>query len=249
MDDAQLDRVAALAGDLPGNDIARLAHAATGGIPALNELRGNSANDRLRTACQTLIETIHHGADPLTLAGALLGSGATARRLRREASVDVVWTGPTSEITTSRVTSAVIAELLDEACSEILLIGYAVHNDPAIADALDRAAQRQVAITLLLERTADNPGYHQHSQPFPTLRARRLAWPAANRPTAGAALHAKVLDIDRHTALVISANITRWALDSNLECGILIRGGDHPRQIHDHIDSLAALGILVPVAR
>jgi len=223
MDDAQLDRVAALAGDLPGNDIARLAHAATGGIPALNELRGNSANDRLRTACQTLIETIHHGADPLTLAGALLGSGATARRLRHEASVDVVWTGPTSEITTSRVTSAVIAELLDEAC--------------------------QVAITLLLERTADNPGYHQHSQPFPTLRARRLAWPAANRPTAGAALHAKVLDIDRHTALVISANITRWALDSNLECGILIRGGDHPRQIHDHIDSLAALGILVPVAR
>ncbi len=172
-------------------------------------------------------------ASPLIVAGALRGAAAADRR-HRGSSVDVVWTGPNSEITTSRVTAAVISEMLDAAISEVLVIGYAVHDDPLVSDASARAAQRNVGITLLLEREIDNPSYHQHGESFPGLRARRLAWPATHRPASGAALHAKVLDIDRHTALVMSANITRRALDRNLECGILIRVGDHPRQIHDH---------------
>jgi cardiolipin synthase len=82
----------------------------------------------------------------------------------------------------------------------------------------------------------------------PSVKMRTtVAWPATHRPASGPALHAKVLDIDRHIALVMSANITRWALDRNLECGIPIRGGDQPRQIHDHIDNLSALGTLIPV--
>ena len=246
MNDTQLDLIAALAEGLPDNDIIRLARAAAEGPDRLDGLRGNLASDRLRTACQALISLIRAGASPLIVAGALRGAAAADRR-SRGSSVDVVWTGPTSEITTSRVTAAVISELLNAAISEVLLIGYAIHDDPLVSDALARAAQRQVAITLLLEREIDNPSYHQHSEPFPGLRARRLAWPAAHRPISGAALHAKVLDIDRRTALVMSANITRWAFDRNLECGILIRGGDQPRQIHDHIDSLRALGVLTPL--
>jgi cardiolipin synthase A/B len=248
MDDRQLQLLAALADDLPESDVNRLATAAAGGLHTLDVLRSDSASDRLRSACQCVTATIDAGANPLTVSGALLGAGAAARRQRTTTSVDVVWTGPTSDVTTGRLTAAVISEILHDAAHEILLIGYAVHNDAMVADGLAEAAQRNVAITLLLERSLDNPNYHASAYAFPGLRARRLAWPAAHRPANGAALHAKVLVVDRRIALVTTANITHWALERNLECGFLVHGGRQPKSIHDHIDSLTAAGVLVPVS-
>lgn len=247
MNESHLRTVVALAQGLPAVDVHRLAKAAADGLIGLDQLRANSASDRLRSACQTLTTAITSGANPLTIAGAMQGAGAASRRHRDEASVDVVWTGPTSNVTTGRLTAAVLADLLQAATREILLIGYAVHNDPMVAAGLTAASQRGVAITLLLERTSDNPNYHDPGHAFPGLRAQRLAWPAAQRPANGAALHAKVLVVDRSIALVNSANITQWALQRNLECGILVRGGHQPKQIHDHIDSLTAAGILTTV--
>jgi cardiolipin synthase len=245
MDEAQLQTLAALAQELPQSDVSRLSDAAAGGVPALEALRSNSASDRLRSACQTLTSAIVGGANPAVLSGALLGASAASRRLRSTFSVDVVWTGPTSDVTTGRLTAAVISEILDKAVSEILLIGYAVHNDAMVAEGLAQAAHRNVAITLLLERSLDNPNYHEGAEAFPGLHARRLAWPAAQRAANGAALHAKILVVDRRIALVTTANITRWALERNLECGLLVRGGHQPKSIHDHIESLVAMGVLV----
>ena len=101
-----------------------------------------------------LISLIGAGASPLIVAGALRGAAAADRR-HRGSSVDVVWTGRNSEITTSRVTAAAISEMLDAAIIEVLVIGYAVHDDPLVSDALARATQHNVGITLLLEREID----------------------------------------------------------------------------------------------
>jgi cardiolipin synthase len=60
----------------------------------------------------------------------------------------------------------------------------------------------------------------------------------------GAALHAKVIVVDDQVALVGSANLTSRAMESNLECGILIRSGPQPRAIRDHITGLYAAGLL-----
>jgi phosphatidylserine/phosphatidylglycerophosphate/cardiolipin synthase-like enzyme len=105
------------------------------------------------------------------------------------------------------------------------------------------SAGRGVSITLLAERHADNPGYSRAAKPFPGLDAIRLQWPAAERPQ-GAALHAKVIVVDDRIALVGSANLTSRAMEANLECGILIRGGPQPRAIRDHISGLFAAGRL-----
>lgn len=80
---------------------------------------------------------------------------------------------------------------------------------------------------MLTERNADNPGYAPAGTPFPGLDAVRLHWPAPQRPP-GAALHAKIVVVDDRVALVGSANLTSRAMEANLECGILIRGGPHP---------------------
>ncbi|WP_425454039.1 phospholipase D-like domain-containing protein [Nocardioides immobilis] len=45
-------------------------------------------------------------------------------------------------------------------------------------------------------------------------------------------MHAKVLVVDRRTALVGSANLTGHALERNLECGLLVRGGRS--KVHHH---------------
>ena len=51
--------------------------------------------------------------------------------------------------------------------------------------------------------------------------------------------------VDDQVALVGSANLTSRAMESNLECGILIRGGPQPRAIRDHITGLQAAGVLL----
>ena len=109
---------------------------------------------------------------------------------------------------------------------------------------LSAAAARGVAVTLLAERHEDNPSYTALGTPFPGLNALRLHWPAASRPP-GAALHAKIIVVDDQVALVGSANLTSRAMESNLECGILIRGGPQPRAIRDHITGLYAAGLLL----
>ena len=57
-------------------------------------------------------------------------------------------------------------------------------------------------------------------------------------------MHAKVIVVDDRVALVGSANLTSRAMETNLECGILIRGGPQPRAIREHVTELRARGKL-----
>jgi phosphatidylserine/phosphatidylglycerophosphate/cardiolipin synthase-like enzyme len=176
------------------------------------------------------------GADPY-LAGLLDGAASAVELSAQRQSVDVVWTGPESGVTTSRLTAATVTGLIGSARRELLLVSYAARTEPAIGAALDNAAARGVDITLVTESTADNPAFHAQGIPFPGLSARRLRWPRSRRP-AGAALHAKIIVVDDSIALVTSANLTGRAMETNLECGILIRGGPQPRAIREHITGL-----------
>lgn len=232
-----------LAARLPLADLHALIHAATRGADSLRDLRARSGSFAMRRACTDALASIDSGSGEF-FAGALAGAAAALHDPAPGPDLDVVWTGPHSAITTSRLTFAVVSSLLAEAEQEIILVSFATYPEQTITDALAAAHDRGVNITLLLERTADNPKYSGHAVPFPHLDAQRLSWPAAQREP-GAALHAKVLVIDSATALVGSANITQHAMEVNLECGILIRGGPHPAAIRSHIYSLWEQGILL----
>jgi phosphatidylserine/phosphatidylglycerophosphate/cardiolipin synthase-like enzyme len=235
---------ARLAATLPTADIEALAQAAAQGPAALARLSSRLPTALARDACTEVAS--HLGTvSPALITGALIGAARAIAAERARQTIDIVWTGPASSVTTSRLTSAVVVELIDSAAEEILLVSFATRTEPSIAVALDRAVQRQVAITLLLERPDDNPHYTGTADPFPALRARRLTWPATSRPP-GAAIHAKAIVIDRRTALIGSANLTGRALDHNLECGVLLRGGAEPAQICDHLLNLTVAGTLRP---
>jgi phosphatidylserine/phosphatidylglycerophosphate/cardiolipin synthase-like enzyme len=197
----------------------------------------------VRDACDQLRNRLSY-AEPAYLEGVLMGAIRAVERARRHQSVSVVWTGPESGVSSSRLTAATVIELINSAQSEILLVSYATHTEPSINAALAAAIARGVLVTLLAERYQDNPSYTASGMPFPGLGALRLHWPASARQP-GASLHAKVIVVDDKVALVGSANLTNRAMESNLECGILIRGGPQPRAIRDHITGLYAAELLI----
>jgi phosphatidylserine/phosphatidylglycerophosphate/cardiolipin synthase-like enzyme len=227
---------------LPTNDVRRLAEAAAAGQPGVRQLRAAAGSVILRDACDQLGKRLAD-TEPAYLSGLLTGIARAVERARQHQTVSVVWTGPESGVSSSRLTAAAVIDLINAARSEILLVSYATQTEPTLKAALSAATARQVAVTLLIERYADNPTYTAASTPFSGLNALRLYWPAASRPP-GAALHAKIIVVDDQVALVGSANLTSRAMETNLECGILIRGGPQPRAIRSHITALHAAGLL-----
>jgi cardiolipin synthase len=226
---------------LPAADIARLADAAASGVGRLATLRSQAASPVLREACDRLIALSGVSGD--YLAGLLFGASAAVEQAGADQQVDIVWTGPDSGIQTGRLTAPTVTELIDSAAAELILVTFASQDEPRLADAVGAAVGRGVDITVLFERNDDNPSYTQRGDVFSDLPVRRWVWPKDRRPT-GAALHAKIVVVDRRTALLGSANLTGRALTANLECGVLLRGGPYPAAIHDHLWSLRYRGVL-----
>lgn len=224
---------------LPAPDVERLAGAVGAGAEAVRRLRAESGGP-LASACRRALDV---GVSPL-LAGALLGASAVRQHDQRR--VDLVWSGPESTVDTGRLTAAVLVDLLDAARQHVLLAGFAVHAEPRVREALHQAAARNVEITLLLERRADNAHYQGPDLPFADLPARRLAWPLTRRPP-GTSMHAKLLAVDDRYLLVGSANVTSAALDRNLECGLLLDGGREAEAARRHVEALVDGGDLIVV--
>ena len=244
--DAAVAAVSRLGRRLPVGDLDLLSAAASQGPSGLATARAGSPSAVLRHACDELL-AVAAGVTPDFLAGALAAVAFDARG-RRRTRTEVVWTGPDGHGPVARLTAGVLVELLDDARREILLTSYAAHDEPTLSAALSRAVARGVEVTLLLERAVDNERYGHAGTPFAGLPARRLVWPKARRPAGGAALHAKVLVVDAEVALVGSANLTAFALQRNIECGVVLREPSQARAVRDHVLGLLAAGVLVQVA-
>ena len=221
---------------LPREFARTLAEALVEGPEAVRALRGGAALPASHQAVEQALVVALQDEGPL-LAGLLLGRLEAAAE---QPTVTAVWTGPESTTGPARLTLAVVADLIDSAAHELVLVSYATYPSSEVRQALDAAAARGVTLTLLLERSADNPSFHGINDPFPGLHARRLVWPISARP-AGASIHAKILVIDRRLALIGSANLTGMAMLHNLECGLLVRGGTLPEQVARHLLEAAAL--------
>lgn len=179
----------------------------------------------------------------LALALRTAAAGAEHARARRPRPV---WTGPGAH-GSQRLTAGVLHELLMGAQERILLISFATHTLRMLAGDLRAAVERGVDVTVLFETTADSAGYYKTAddQPFGSIDGIcRLRWPT-DRRRPGALLHAKALVIDRRRVLVGSANLTRRALEDNLELGLLIEDPTTARAIEQHVDRLVKERIVV----
>jgi cardiolipin synthase len=142
--------------------------------------------------------------------------------------------------------------LIDAAQRDIILVSFASFRVADVVTALERAARRGVVLTFVLESAEDSAGRlkeygenaYQSLKAFPGVKFVR--WPLEKRPH-GAVLHAKAVVVDGQQSLVTRANLTGNAIESNLELGLLVRGGDSPAEIRDHLLALIRAGELVEI--
>lgn len=184
----------------------------------------------------------------VAVALALRSAALVVDRMRAASSLEVVWTGPTSNEVPVRKSAQVLEQLIDDARKHLIIVSFAAYKVPSVEKRLQAAAARGVTIDLVLETEADSKGALKQdaADAFEALQgiARFWVWPAKARPVSGAVLHAKAAIRDRTAALVTSANLTGNALERNMELGLLVTGGPVPRRLADHFDAMMVSGQL-----
>ena len=193
---------------------------------------------------------------PLEIALALRTATHLERMKHLNQSVEMVWTGPNSEVIPYRHTEQAILQMLNSAQERILLVSYAVYSIPNIQDAVVRAAARGVRITVIVE----TPSKLDVENEYSTLRAlgedvaacsRLFYWPQQNRKMDDSGkygiLHVKCVVADGKQLLLSSANLTEYAFTLNMELGVLISGGRVPGQVESNFERLIEDEVLCEV--
>jgi cardiolipin synthase len=192
---------------------------------------------------------------------ALAFGAALVARERAQAAVraTLVVTGPEVSTVPVRQTRAVVLELVAAATQSIVLSTFSAGRVDDLVAALRAAHDRGVRVSLVLETSRGSAGYlvRDAREAFAALRgaATIYHWPLEHRAVpAGVAagafaphalLHAKTLVIDASIAFVTSANVSETAMERSIEAGIIVRGGDVPRQLAQYWDGLIAKGVLM----
>lgn len=190
---------------------------------------------------------------PQSLSWALRAAGHVDDFHRRSQSCELVWTGPGVESSAFRRTDQALLELIDGARQELIVVTFAAYKIPHIAQSLLRAATRNVVISIVLESKDMSAGPMAFSELKAwgtelTAASNIYFWPVEERPKSDAGqhgvLHVKCAVADQNSAFISSANLTDHALNLNMELGVLIRGGEIPRDLHAHLRGLIESNVL-----
>ena len=187
-----------------------------------------------------------------SVALALLSAVSVETHHRHHQRLELVWTGPDSQVIPLRRTDQALLQLIDGAQRTLHVVSFAVYKAQAIAQALVRAAQRGVSISIYLE----TPDASEGKVTFDTVQAlgadiarhaRIYVWPLEKRLHSPegkhGSLHAKIAVADRRDLLISSANLTEYAMTLNMEMGLLVRGGERPAQVEAHLVRLVEQGV------
>ncbi|SFT79757.1 DISARM system phospholipase D-like protein DrmC [Halomonas saccharevitans] len=181
------------------------------------------------------------------LTGMLEGASCVVEYYQ-ELRPELVWTGPTPVGTATRQTEQVMLEVIRGARKRLFLTSFVAYKVDRIVTALNEAADRGVDVKILLESSEDKGG--NLSLDSVSLmrgvlpRTRFYAWQMRPEEFTGGSVHAKVAVADDRLAFITSANLTGYAMERNMEAGVLLRGGEHPRKLADYLQSMVSTGMI-----
>ncbi|MCY7331118.1 MAG: DISARM system phospholipase D-like protein DrmC [Pseudanabaena sp. CAN_BIN31] len=201
-----------------------------------------------------LWQELHPEVTAAALHLALLATLQMGRELQKAYEVQPIWTMPNETGEWNRQTEPTILELIHQTHEELLLISFAVYDIPEIVAAIAKALARQVTITMIVEmpeRSEKIPfGILQTFPPEMIEQLQIYYWAVGRRPVNSkgkyGSLHIKGVISDRHRVLISSANLTQYALNLNLELGLLTDQAKLAKQIHKTFDVLIRDRILIP---
>ena len=188
---------------------------------------------------------------PSELAGLVAGAGAAYRHAKAEQEVELVWTGPSSALVATRKTEQALLQVIDGARHKIFITSFVAYDVASIMTALQRALERKVTVTMLLE-ASDKHGGGVSIDGIGKMKAglpaaKMLTWSRRAGGFESGKVHAKVAVADESICFVSSANLTGYAMEKNMELGILVRGGALPRDLHRHLEALETTNVITRI--
>jgi phosphatidylserine/phosphatidylglycerophosphate/cardiolipin synthase-like enzyme len=182
------------------------------------------------------------------LAAMLLASSHTVRQAAAEQSIELVWTGPTTPFMSARRTEQALLQVINAAQHKLFITSFVVYDVSGIVKALNLAIDRGVNVSMLLELSQDQGG-NVSIDGIGKMRsvvpqAQVYVWREKAVPFSDGSVHAKVAVADGTICFITSANLTGYAMEKNMEAGVLISGGNVPRQLSEHLQSMVDTRIL-----
>ncbi len=161
--------------------------------------------------------------------------------------IELIWTGPISSTMSFRRTDQTLLELINGAKKHLLVVSFAVYKAQNIVQAIEGAIRRNVKVDLCLEDADESKGKISLSgiKAFSSSVFRLASiysWPIENRPKTidgrFGSLHAKVAVADSNKVFISSANLTEYAMELNIEMGVMIEDVGIGQQIVDLFSGL-----------
>ena len=189
---------------------------------------------------------------PREIAAALWAAVKAADLVSSEQSIDLVWTGPKTDLIPTRSTEQAILEVVESASEEVFVVSYAFYKATSILEGLASAVMRGVRVRILLESSIEHGGTVKGDNVDAIAKgvpgAEIYIWDTSAKRMGGdgltAAVHAKCAVADGGAAFITSANLTSAALERNMELGVLIRGGEIPKKLQTHLDALITTRVI-----
>ena len=185
------------------------------------------------------------------LAFMLIAASHVYTKTTLEQSTELVWTGPTTPFVSTRRTEQALLQVINSAEQSLFITSFVAYDVSTIVKALNAADERGVSITMLLESSQDHGG-SINIDVIGRMRglvpgAQLFAWRDKTGDFADGRVHAKVAVADKSSCFITSANLTGYAMEKNMEAGVLISGGRIPRLLDDHLRSLVDTKVVSPV--
>jgi len=172
----------------------------------------------------------------------LLAASHVFTKAASQQSTELVWTGPTTPFVSARRTEQALLQVINASDSTLFITSFVAYDVSTIVKALNASSDRGVVISMLLELSQEHGG----SITFDAIgkmralvpSARLYAWRDKADPFSDGRVHAKVAVADGRVCFITSANLTGYAMEKNMEAGVLITGGHIPRLLDDHLRAL-----------
>jgi phosphatidylserine/phosphatidylglycerophosphate/cardiolipin synthase-like enzyme len=214
-----------------------------------------SFNGSSRNQLKRLVEAWQGASSsPYELAGMLLGASHALEKAKSSKGVQLVWTGPETPLVSTRRTEQALLEVIQKATEELFLVSFVAYEVKAVIAALQKALDRGVEVFFLIESSSEHGGklnvdsVSKMTKALPSTRV--YVWCGEQKASIGASyasVHAKCVVADETHAFITSANLTNAALQSNMELGVMIDGGNVPAQLHQHLKALIVTREIVEV--
>ncbi len=185
------------------------------------------------------------------LSGMLIGASSAYRHAKSEQQIELVWTGPSSQLIATRKTEQALLEVIAASSGRLFMTSFVAYDVASIMKALTGAIGRGVKISMLLEASDKHGGgvsIDAIGKMKVTLPAAQIySWAGKDSAFIGGKVHAKVAVADETICFISSANLTGHAMEKNMEAGVLITGGITPQSLHRHLEALVTTQVITRV--